>query len=172
MATHASTLAWKIQWTEEPCRLQSMGSQRVTHNLATEHLSVSGSVCICISQFIHSSTQGCIHLPIYSSIYPSIHPSLESAWLTHENGWNYIQKNWWIGADQLISEFLRLCRLLVLAEHLSLRWEKSVENLKAILQLNRAQVLLDLRGIIREQKLFHAWNFQKWKLKTLENFSF
>ena len=29
MATHSSTLAWKIPWTEEPGRLQSMGSQRV-----------------------------------------------------------------------------------------------------------------------------------------------
>ena len=32
MATHSSTLAWKIPWTEEPHRLQSMGSQRVRHN--------------------------------------------------------------------------------------------------------------------------------------------
>ena len=32
MATHPSTLAWKIPWTEEPGRLQSMGSQRVGHN--------------------------------------------------------------------------------------------------------------------------------------------
>ena len=32
MATHSSTLAWKIPWTEEPGRLQSMGSQRVGHN--------------------------------------------------------------------------------------------------------------------------------------------
>ena len=29
MATHSSTLAWKIPWTEEPGRLQFMGSQRV-----------------------------------------------------------------------------------------------------------------------------------------------
>ena len=29
MATHSSTVAWKILRTEEPCRLQSMGSQRV-----------------------------------------------------------------------------------------------------------------------------------------------
>ena len=29
MATHSSTLAWKIPWTEEPGRLQPMGSQRV-----------------------------------------------------------------------------------------------------------------------------------------------
>ena len=32
MATHASILAWRIPWTEEPGRLQSMGSQRVGHN--------------------------------------------------------------------------------------------------------------------------------------------
>ena len=32
MATHSSTLAWKIPWTEEPGMLQSMGSQRVGHD--------------------------------------------------------------------------------------------------------------------------------------------
>ena len=32
MATHSSTLAWKIPWMEEPDRLQSMGSQRVGHD--------------------------------------------------------------------------------------------------------------------------------------------
>ena len=32
MATHSSILAWRIQWTEEPGRLQSMGSQKVGHN--------------------------------------------------------------------------------------------------------------------------------------------
>ena len=32
MATHSSILAWKIPWTEDPGRLQSMGSQRVRHN--------------------------------------------------------------------------------------------------------------------------------------------
>ena len=32
MATHSSILAYKIPWTEEPGRLQSMGSQRVRHN--------------------------------------------------------------------------------------------------------------------------------------------
>ena len=32
MATHSSTLAWKIPWAEEPGGLQSMGSQRVGHN--------------------------------------------------------------------------------------------------------------------------------------------
>ena len=36
MATHSSILAWGIPWTEEPGGLQSMGSQRVRHNWATE----------------------------------------------------------------------------------------------------------------------------------------
>ena len=35
MAPHSSTLAWKIPWTEEPGRLQSMGSLRVGHDLVT-----------------------------------------------------------------------------------------------------------------------------------------
>ena len=38
MATHSSILAWKIPWTEEPGRLQSMqGSQRVRHDWAHTH---------------------------------------------------------------------------------------------------------------------------------------
>ena len=32
MATHSSILAWKIPWTEEPSRLQSVGLQRVRHD--------------------------------------------------------------------------------------------------------------------------------------------
>ena len=35
MATHSSTLAWKIPWTKEPGRLQSMGSQRIRHDWVT-----------------------------------------------------------------------------------------------------------------------------------------
>ena len=35
MATYSSTLAWKILWTEEPGRLQSLGSQRVRRDWAT-----------------------------------------------------------------------------------------------------------------------------------------
>ena len=35
VAIHSSTIAWKIPWTEEPGRLQSMGSQRVGHDWAT-----------------------------------------------------------------------------------------------------------------------------------------
>ena len=36
MATHSSTLAWKIQWTEDPGGLQSMRSQKVGHDSETK----------------------------------------------------------------------------------------------------------------------------------------
>ena len=36
MATHSSILAWRIPWMEEPGGLQSTGSQRVRHRLATK----------------------------------------------------------------------------------------------------------------------------------------
>ena len=36
MATHSSVLAWRIPWTEEPGGLQSVGSQRVRHDLVTK----------------------------------------------------------------------------------------------------------------------------------------
>ena len=32
MRTHSNILVWRIPWTEEPCRIQSMGSQRVGQN--------------------------------------------------------------------------------------------------------------------------------------------
>ena len=40
MATHSSVLAWEMPWTEEPGRLQSMGSQRVEYILATKQQSL------------------------------------------------------------------------------------------------------------------------------------
>ena len=38
MATHSSILVWRIPWTEEPGGLQYMGSPRVRHKGATEHM--------------------------------------------------------------------------------------------------------------------------------------
>ena len=36
MAIHSSIFAWETPWTEEPCGLQFMGSQRAGHDLATK----------------------------------------------------------------------------------------------------------------------------------------
>ena len=43
MATQSSNLAWEIPWTEEPGWLQSMGSQRIRRDLATEHIATTCS---------------------------------------------------------------------------------------------------------------------------------
>ena len=63
MATHFSILAWRIPWTEDPGRLQSMGSQKIRHdwsNLAcTQHFCFfhhfSHAVCTCHSYLLESS---------------------------------------------------------------------------------------------------------------------
>ena len=47
MAIHSSTLAWKIPWTEEPDRLQSMGSQRVGHYSLPYYWSFTFSLTFC-----------------------------------------------------------------------------------------------------------------------------
>ena len=50
VATHSSILAWRIPWTEERGRLQSMGLERVGHGLATEHaVSVPASYEVTVS---------------------------------------------------------------------------------------------------------------------------
>ena len=41
MATHSSTLAWEIPWTEEPDGLQFMGLQKVKQDLATAHAHIA-----------------------------------------------------------------------------------------------------------------------------------
>ena len=50
MATYSSILAWESPWTEEPIGLQSMGLQRVRHDLATEcaHTCTDMHVCVCV----------------------------------------------------------------------------------------------------------------------------
>ena len=47
MATHCSTLAWKIPWTEDPGRLQSMGQQRVGYD--SDHDVIILCLCFYIS---------------------------------------------------------------------------------------------------------------------------
>ena len=50
MATHSSILAWEIPWTEKPVRLQTMGSQRVKHNLATKQQKQTQTQCSSLVQ--------------------------------------------------------------------------------------------------------------------------
>ena len=52
MATHSSILAWGNPWTEEPDGLQSMGLQRVEHDLATKQQPPSSYLIKCPSAWI------------------------------------------------------------------------------------------------------------------------
>ena len=52
MAIHSSILAWRIPWTEEPGRLQPMGSRTVGHDLATRHI-----IYVIVETFSISSVQ-------------------------------------------------------------------------------------------------------------------
>ena len=45
MATHSNILAWRIPWTEKPGELQSMGSQRVRHDWATNTFTFLTFIC-------------------------------------------------------------------------------------------------------------------------------
>ena len=64
MAIHSSAIAWKIPWTEEPGRLQSMGLQRVGHDWTTSHAYVNiwyvKYLKECLAYWNHST--GCILL--------------------------------------------------------------------------------------------------------------
>ena len=50
METHPSILAWKIPWIEQTGRLQSMGSQRVGHDLAHTHSLEQVVICMVESE--------------------------------------------------------------------------------------------------------------------------
>ena len=61
MASQSSIFAWRIPWTEEPGRLQSMGSQRVRHDLVTEHTHSN-----YFSRLLHASVVPCPVLTVAS----------------------------------------------------------------------------------------------------------
>ena len=58
MATHSSILTWEIPWIEEPGGLQSMGLQKVGHDLAAEHHAeqkkrMNTDICVCMYIYIY-----------------------------------------------------------------------------------------------------------------------
>ena len=78
LTPHSSTLAWKIPWTEEPSRLQSMGSLRVGHDWATS-LSLS-----CIGEGNGNPLQCFLAWRIPGTAGPGGLPSLGSHRVGHD----------------------------------------------------------------------------------------
>ena len=80
MATHSSTLAWKIPWMEEPGRLQSMGSLRVGHDLVTS---------LSLFTFIHLEKEMAAHSSVLAWRIPGTEePSGLPSRGTHRVGHN------------------------------------------------------------------------------------
>ena len=76
MATHSSTLAWKILWTEEPGRLQSTGSQRVEHDERLHNSKITT---------LSSKKSTCYYSVAKTTIPPNFLSLLPSHWLTPPN---------------------------------------------------------------------------------------
>ena len=69
MATHSNILAWKFSWTEEPHRLQSMGSPRVGHDWARTHTQSHNRIMLCLN---------CVKDRPHSAEVPRRHPRCPS----------------------------------------------------------------------------------------------
>ena len=114
MATHSSIPAWKIPWTEEPGRLQSMESQRVGHDWATS---------LSLYKWGKTGTEKLSNLPWSHSCWTS-EMRFEARW------WGTISYHpWWpILPGSLSSQevFLWICRSLLLWPHIivcTVLWE-------------------------------------------------
>ena len=93
MATHSSTVAWKIPWMEEPGRLQSMGSQRVGHNWATSlslftihHFYYLWSFMPLVSSVPAFATPKVRLDPKRKSVLNTLPTSVPSSWCTISKG--------------------------------------------------------------------------------------
>ena len=101
MASHSSTLAWKIPWTEEPGRLQSMGSRSVRHNWLHFHFSLS-----CIGEGNGNPLQySCLENPRdggawWAAVYGVTQSQTQLKWLSSSSIYN---RKWHNFGKQLYS---------------------------------------------------------------------
>ena len=99
MATHSSILAWRIPWTEEPGRLQSMGSQRVGHDWATSQTLNNW----CFWTVVLENT---LESPLDSKEFKPGNPKLNQSWIfigrtaVETEGptlWSLDAQSWFVG---------------------------------------------------------------------------
>ena len=123
MTTHSSILAWKIPWTEEPDWLQSIGSQRVGHNWATNTWDLFNvhSYWEEIGGVSETLTTSGLAIHDYSKFTPLTmklnycwyQQGLSLSWLmTKVQKFNYISLGWWFCKLYLgtsLVQWLRIC---------------------------------------------------------------
>ena len=113
MAPHSSALAWKIPWTEEPGRLQSMGSLGVGHDCATS---------LSLSTFMHwrrkwqptpvfvpGESHGRRNLVGYSPWGRTELDTTEATWQQQQQPYIYICNTFWVYTHSL--SFMRISPL-------------------------------------------------------------
>ena len=125
MATHSSTLAWEIPWTEEPGGLQSMGSWRVRHDWATS-LSLSLS---CIGEGNGNPLQcSCLESPRDGGAWwAAVYGVAQSrTWLKRlsSSSSSATEQNWKRKHDLLLDVFI-ISKLYTLFSGMNKRNEKS-----------------------------------------------
>ena len=94
MDTHPSILAWRIPWTEELGRLQSMGSQRVRHDWVTSQLHLQlqqqnqNEIWVCIHNLF------CLFLVFFFFFFSPLmrQPLIPNIWQYMESFWNILKE--------------------------------------------------------------------------------
>ena len=157
MATHSSILAWRIPWTEEPGRLQSIGSQRARQDWVTKH-----STLLYGLEVINHGLQNhpfsprtkfpWPHLLLWTELCPhkilhwSSNPQCNGIW--RWGPWEVIRSWEWIPPEGISA----LKRCLPVSLPLSTQEEKDhVQTRKRALIRKRPSQCLD-RGLPRFQK--------------------
>ena len=102
MATHSGVLAWKIPWTEETGRLQSMGSQRIGHDWATSPYLLLGRKAVTnLGRILKSRdmtllTKVCL---VKAMVFPVVRYGCESWTIKRLSAKELMFLNWGIGED-------------------------------------------------------------------------
>ena len=91
MAIHSSTIAWQIPWTEEPGRLQSMGSQRARHDWVTS-LSLSCTKQISSENLLSSTGDKRYTLFVGHILTLKVHSSVYIHKVQTNNVWFHLQE--------------------------------------------------------------------------------
>ena len=89
MATHSSILAWRISWTEEPGRLQSMGLQGIRHDRSdstqltdapSRALEVLHDSCCSYHPTMPAGISGCIYVSLVAQMVKNL-PTVRETWV-------------------------------------------------------------------------------------------
>ena len=132
MATHSSTLAWKIPWMEEPGGLKSMGLQRVGHDWATSHSFFLSMLHISYHKYKQINKR---LLPTFSCVKHAltllllIFYSKNLAWLSSMKSQKKWDLNLWgvITLEKKIKEWWKWSRIFHTSEMKNYAWEVPIQ---------------------------------------------